>query len=470
MLNSETKKRLVIQDIKEKYINISRPWVIGYSGGKDSTCVLELVWQALSELRDDERKDKIFVVTSDTMVESPLVSEYISDMMFLLDKAANEQKLPISVHCVKPETKDTFWVNLIGRGYPAPRTKFRWCTDRLKIEPANRLILDLVSRFGEAVVVLGVRKSESSARAQVIRRRQSNANIAAGAELPRHSTLPGAYVYAPISDWSTDEVWEYLLLNAATPWNSNNRDLAAMYKEASDGECPLVIDNSTASCGNSRFGCWVCTVVEKNKSLENIADKGREWLEPLIRYRNMLMDTTEPSNKAKYREYKRRSGNVSIAKNDLTGETKIIRGPYYFHWRKHFLNELLKAEREIINKTNKEYSLITPQELKEIRKLWITEEGDWEDSVPLIYRGVFGHDLPWDIDDSSRFGAADMELLQRICSEINISPELVSRLIDKEREFSAAGRRSSLNKELDIILREEWRTEQEILENESILK
>jgi DNA sulfur modification protein DndC len=463
MMDLEGKKNATIHNIKDKYRRIQRPWIIGYSGGKDSTCVLELVWQALSELDPKERTNKIFVVTSDTMVESPLVMDYLTNMINSMDKAAQEQDVPISVHCVRPDIKKTFWVNLIGRGYPAPRTKFRWCTDRLKIEPANRLILDLASRHGEVVVVLGVRKSESAARAQVINKRQSGASISPGSELPAHSTLRGAYVFTPIADWSTAEVWEYLLLNSITPWKSNNRDLVAMYKEAADGECPLVIDQNTVSCGNSRFGCWVCTVVEKNKSLENVADKGQEWLEPLIRFRNLLMETTDPLKKAKYRSYKRRTGAVATMPDDITGEIKLIRGPYYFEWRKRFLKDLLSAELEVNKRTQREYSLITHQELQEIRKIWTTEEGDWADSVPNIYRDVYKRDLVWDIDDSSRFGAEEKKLLENICQEIGVSAELVSRLIDKEREFSATGRRTTLNKELDSILKEEWRSEEDVL-------
>ena len=463
-MDIEAKKKAAIQEIKDKYRAIQRPWIIGYSGGKDSTCVLSLVWQAISDLDPKERANKIFVVTSDTMVESPLVVDYLSNMINAMAQAAQVQDIPVSVHCVKPDVKKTFWVNLIGRGYPAPRTKFRWCTDRLKIEPANKLILDLASRHGEVVVVLGVRKSESAARAQVINKRQNGAKISPGSALPAHSTLQGAYVYAPIADWSTADVWEYLLQNSITPWKSNNRDLAAMYKEAADGECPLVIDKGTASCGNSRFGCWVCTVVEKNRSLENVADKGQDWLEPLIRFRNLLMETTDPSKKAKYRSYKRRVGSVATMTDDITGEIKLIRGPYYFEWRKRFLKELLSAEQEINHRTQKEYSLITKQELQEIRKIWTTEEGDWEDSVPTIYREVYKQDLVWDIDDSSRFGAEEKGLLEDICNEVGVSVELLSRLIDKEREFSAAGRRTTLNKELDSILKEEWRSEEEVLQ------
>ncbi|MCB1193045.1 MAG: hypothetical protein H7A23_12965 [Leptospiraceae bacterium] len=32
-------------------------------------------------------------------------------------------------------------------------------------------------------------------------------------------------------------------------------------------ECPLVIDDTTPSCGNSRLGCWTCTVIDQDKSM-----------------------------------------------------------------------------------------------------------------------------------------------------------------------------------------------------------
>lgn len=464
MKSIKEKSREVINDIKDKFVKIDRPWVIGYSGGKDSTCVVQLVWQAISELPEEERKQKVFIVSSDTMVETPVISDYLQKMASSMSKSAKDQKLPISFHCVLPDARDTFWVNLLGKGYPAPRTKFRWCTDRLKIAPANKFILDVASKFGEVIVVLGTRKGESVARDQVLSKNQSDRNRTSGAILPRHSTLANAYVYAPIINWSTDDVWEYLLLNSENPWGTSNRDLSAMYKDAADGECPLVIDKGTASCGNSRFGCWVCTVVERNKSLENIVDKGEEWLEPLLNYRNLLMETTDPAKKAKFRSHKRRTGAVQMQNDTLDGEIKIIRGPYYFQYRKKFLLELLKAQRDIGKNGNKKFKLITEDELREIRRVWITEENDWEDSVPKIYREVFSKDLNWEIDDAASFSDQDLSLLDKICKEHDVPTDLVAKLIDKEREFSAMGRRSSLIKELDSLLKEEWRSEEEMMQ------
>jgi DNA sulfur modification protein DndC len=65
-----------------------------------------------------------------------------------------------------PEVTDSFWVNMIGRGYPAPHSKFRWCTERMKIKPADKFILSKVAKHGEVVLILGQRRAESATRAQ----------------------------------------------------------------------------------------------------------------------------------------------------------------------------------------------------------------------------------------------------------------------------------------------------------------
>jgi DNA sulfur modification protein DndC len=420
-----------------------------------------LIWEAISDLSPKERTNRIFIIYSDTLVEAPNVVEHLSKTSKNIEEAAKQQQLPISIHGVFPDINNTFWVNLLGRGYPAPRTKFRWCTDRLKIEPANKFILNVASKFGEAIVVLGARKDESASRSQVLAKRAKDK--LAGDILPRHSTLPSSYVFTPVDDWTTDEVWEYLLLNSKNPWGGSNRHLAAMYKEASSGECPLVVDKSTPSCGNSRFGCWICTVVEQNKSLENMVDSGSDWLEPLVEYRNMLMETTDPRKKAKYRSYKRRSGRVSFMNNNRDDERKIIRGPYKFEYRKQFLKALLKAQKTINKSKKSKLKLISDDELKFIRKIWLTEENDWEDSVARIFKETVGYDFSEIIDDAAVFGSEELDLLNSICNRLGVPTDLVARLIDKEKEFNALGKRVTLSKELNSILQKEWRTEEEVI-------
>ncbi|MGO7164421.1 DNA phosphorothioation system sulfurtransferase DndC [Rhizobium johnstonii] len=233
-----------IEEIQRVYLSDNRPWVVGYSGGKDSTCTLQLVWQALSGLPEEQRRKPVFVISSDTLVETPVIVRYIDVTLERIDVAARSQGLPIQTQKVMPRVDRSFWVNLIGRGYPAPSRRFRWCTERLKIEPADEFIRERVAEYGEVVMVLGVRTSESATRAQSM-----SFHKIKGSLLSRHSSLLNAFVYAPIEAFSTDDVWTYLLQNDS-PWGNDNRDLVAMYRNAAAGECPLVVDTSTCVCSS----------------------------------------------------------------------------------------------------------------------------------------------------------------------------------------------------------------------------
>lgn len=232
----------IYAEIRDVYQRFPQPWVIGYSGGKDSTSVLQLVWKALETLAPEERRKPIFVIASDTKVETPVIVDYIDATLERINQTAEAKAMPFQAQKVMPTLDDGFWVNLIGRGYPAPTTRFRWCTDRMKINPANRFIEEKVTEFGEVIMVLGVRRTESSTRMQLMNTYQVRGHL-----LRRHASLRGAYVYAPVADFSTDDVWSYLL-QVPSPWGNDNRDLAALYRSASAGECPLVIDTSTPSC------------------------------------------------------------------------------------------------------------------------------------------------------------------------------------------------------------------------------
>ncbi len=348
----------------------------------------------------NELTKPVYIISSDTMVENPKILEHIDTQLLKMKKAANELELPIHVEKVMPNIKNTFWVNLIGRGYPAPRQKFRWCTDRLKIDPANNFILNKVSEFGETVVVLGVRKSESSTRAQVM-----NTHKVEGKILRRHTKLPNSYVYAPIEDFSLDDVWTYLM-QVPNPWGADNADLLALYQD-SQGECPLVIDNSTPSCGNSRFGCWVCTVVQEDKSLKGFIESGDEWLTPLLKFRNWLLENRD---KEDYREKKRANGSVYLIGDE--DNKRLGLGPYTLEHRKEILRKLLETEKQLQHPHQPKYELITIEELKEIRKIWF-EKGDWEDSVLAIYEEVYGHRPNWDIEESKFLESEDIKLLKK---------------------------------------------------------
>src|SRR5574337_170420 len=275
------------EEIRELYLADDVPWIIGYSGGKDSTATLQLVWGAVLGIPVAERKKPIHVISTDTMVENPVVAAWVSNSLDVMGRAASEQAVPICPKRLTPRTIDSFWVNLIGRGYPAPRNKFRWCTERLKIRPSNTFINSIVSSSGEAILVLGTRKAESARRfANMTKHEKGRVRD----RLSPNSSLPGSLVYSPIEAWTNDAVW-FFLMQEKNPWGYNNRDLLGMYAGASaDGECPLVIDDATPSCGDSRFGCWVCTLVEQDKSMTAMIqnDVEKEWMMPLLELRNAL--------------------------------------------------------------------------------------------------------------------------------------------------------------------------------------
>ena len=119
------------EEIRELYLADDVPWILGYSGGKDSTATLQLVWSAILGIPEAARKKPIHVISTDTMVENPVVAAWVSNSLDVMGRAANEQSVPMYPKRLTPRTVDSFWVNLIGRGYPAPRNKFRWCTERL---------------------------------------------------------------------------------------------------------------------------------------------------------------------------------------------------------------------------------------------------------------------------------------------------------------------------------------------------
>ncbi|MBT4325720.1 MAG: DNA phosphorothioation system sulfurtransferase DndC, partial [Candidatus Nitrosopelagicus sp.] len=278
----------IYDEIKEVYLSDNRPWILGFSGGKDSTCMVQLIWHALSDLPKEKREKKIHIISSDTLVESPKIVEQIIQTLDIMESSAKKQGLPITTNLVRPEIKDSFWVCLLGLGYPAPSNNFRWCTDRLKIRNADKFINEKVSEYGEAIVCLGTRKDESGSRAQLM-----HLYSIKGSYLSRHSKFAQTYVYTPLRDFITEDVWNYLLQNK-NPWGANNRDLLSLYQNANASECPLVVDTSTPSCGNSRFGCWVCTVVDRDKSMDSFMEGGEDWLEPLIDLRTELKHTQTP--------------------------------------------------------------------------------------------------------------------------------------------------------------------------------
>lgn len=430
--------RGAIDQVKSVYLSDHRPWIVGFSGGKDSTALLQVVFQALMELDPEQLTKKVHVVSNDTRVEIPQVAAMVVDALSKIDSAAKEYLLPITVAQTQPEIENTFFVNLIGRGYPSPNSRFRWCTERMKIDPTSRYIKEVVDKQGEVVILLGARKAESGTRAQAL----ENYSIE-GSVLRRHSTLPRSLVYTPIEDWSTQEVWVYLL-QVPSLWGGDNRVLFQLYSRADGGECPLVIDATTPSCGNSRFGCWVCTVVEHDKAMEGFIDSGEENLEPLLAFRNFLKAVRSERDQ---REKVRKNGQL------LNQKGEEVWGPFTLEARKAILRRLLETEKQV------GHQLISIDELLLIQKLWQQgnrsfegAQADTSFSVAKIMYEVKGEiDMP---SLSELFSGEEQEdeLLAQICERHHIRPDVVERLRAAEEKVAHLQRRDAIFNDIDEIL------------------
>ena len=454
-------------EIQELYSQDEIPWIIGISWGKDSSCVLQLIWNAIAALPIERRIKPVYVITTDTLVENPIVAAWVKTCMSQLSIAAQRQQMPFKPDLLHPLDKQTFWVCLMGKGYPSPRRGFRWCTDRMKIQPVNNFIRNKIRVKGEAIVVLGTRKAESSVRAETMKRHEVGRFRD---RLSPHANFPNSFVYTPIENWTTNEVWIYLM-QWDNPWGGNNKDLFAMYRGATeDNECPLVVDTSTPSCGDSRFGCWVCTMVSKDKSMEAMIqnDEEKEWLQPLLDIRNEL----EVKSDRHRRDFRRLHGNVQLFERNKDGETSIepIPGPYTKKWRETWLRQVLEAQvkvRENAPEEFKDINLITPEELSEIRRIWLEEKHEFDDSLPRIYWEVTGEvfkDIRVGVDEKL-LGGDEWDILEEICGDDGMHLELMAKLLDTERQYYTKYRRVGIYESLEECFNTSSRSKEEAIAN-----
>ncbi|OBI60626.1 DNA phosphorothioation system sulfurtransferase DndC [Mycobacterium sp. E796] len=434
----------LIAQTQELYLADHVPWVVGYSGGKDSTAVLQIVWLALEALPAEHRRKHVHVISTDTLVENPVVAAWVTHSLDVMREVASSAGIPLTPHRLTPAVADSFWVNLIGRGYPAPRPKFRWCTERLKIKPSNSFIRQMVRAHGEAILVLGTRKAESSGRHARMSALESRR---VRDLLSPNESLPNAVVYSPVENWSNDDVWTFLM-QTPNPWGYSNKELLTMYQGASaDGECPLVVDSSTPSCGDSRFGCWTCTLVDQDKSMAAMIqnDEEKEWMLPLLDLRNEL-----DGDDRHLRDFRRMNGSVQL----FHGEP--IRGPYTQEARERWLTKLLDAQKWI--RANgptyvQSLELITLPELEEIRRIWVVEKHEFEDRLPRLYQSVVGEPYPGrPLDEHLPLGPEMVEVLHEVVGEDRVHFELVREMLDIEQRHRAQARRSGVFKSLEKAL------------------
>ena len=285
--------------------------------------------------------------------------------------------------------------------------------------------------------------------------------------LSPNGDLANSFIYSPLEDWSNDDVWLFLM-QMPNPWGYRNKDLLTMYQGAtSGGECPLVVDTSTPSCGDSRFGCWVCTLVEKDKSMHAMIqnDAEKEWMLPLLELRNELDPPKTESSDRAVRDFRRMSGIVQLYRD------RPIPGPYKQSAREEWFAQSPSSSaahpRERPPEEVRDIDLITMEELEKIRQIWVVEKHEIEDRLPDVYEEATGRAYPGSrVDDNLALGREEVKLLRELSGEDELHFELVRELLSVERRhksmlrraglfeaFESAFRRSSYDDEDDAIAR-----------------
>lgn len=434
----------IIEELKDQYLEadrFNRPWIIGFSGGKDSTVLLMLTWLALQDLKSQniDLKRQVYVVNNDTLVENPVIEEYVTGVLKLINQAALQQGLPIQVKTTTPALEDTFWSCVIGKGYPVPNNSFRFCTEKMKIKPTSSFITSQVAADGEAIVLVGTRYDESQHRSQSIKRHEIK-----GHRLSKHPLNANTYTYAPIKSLMLEEVW-WLINTIPSPWGFDNKILYNIYKDATadDYECPdVVTDDSHKTCGQSRFGCWICTVVKDDKSMTALIDKGIQWMKPLLDFRNRLV---ENRNNSDLRCATRRNGQAAV---DESGHNL---GNYTMEYRIQLLRELLQIQKDTQDYRSS-IDLITSQELIAIQILWY-RDGNFTTTVNDVYNEVYGYDIPND-----QISLQERILLEKACGSNSEHYKLIQQLLALQKSkvllMKKTGLQSDLEDRIEAFIKE----------------
>lgn len=427
-MNIEQRIEETKQLLKEQYLADDRPWVVTFSGGKDSSTVLHLTVEVLQELKQENKDTKIvYIVSSDTKVEMPLIDKYFFKKLEEIKQFIIKNQLNMKVAVVSPESKDSYWSLLLGRGYPSPNQSFRWCTDRLKIRPATKFLTTLSTNNKSILMLLGVRSDESQTRAISIEKRDRNHR-----GLVKHDNVPNAFVLSPVKDWSNAEVWSFLSTYKA-PWGSH-QDMMTLYDKGSgEADCNIALNPESPSCGKTRFGCWVCTVVSKDKSMANMLKNPEDfWMKPLNDFRNKL---------EAYREID--SGKrQTIRRNGQKGY-----GPFSMGTRQELLEELLKIEKNLLVNLDGKY-LISDEDIIQIQKEWLHDGDFFETAIKLANK--YGRNIRHESKKS--FSNNEQNHFKVLCDKNGIKIELMDKLIQVEHKYRHQLKRSGIFTDIEEIV------------------
>lgn len=214
--------------------------VIAYSGGKDSTALALLV---LDWIVSRKRSLDVVLLHGDTLSEIFEMEHWAREFARTYIEMLSEQGSEGEIVVATPEPWESFYWRVFVRGYPASTFSWRWCVDLLKRKPSNRILRE-ISR--DAIMLLGHRDSESSARVRALNSRTGSCSLSPGSCYSYYLSLDGDIekIY-PIRSWSDGDVWSYL-----RAWRNRLGILDNLFRLYGYG---LI---------KARYGCWHCTLVK----------------------------------------------------------------------------------------------------------------------------------------------------------------------------------------------------------------
>lgn len=336
--------------------NSKANWIIGFSGGKDSTALLKIFRAAVQKAR--KLPSRIDVIYCDTGVENPALDHYVKDLLQRMETEFRSDGLPFRTRMLSAPVSERFFVKIIGRGYPPPTNSFRWCTKSLRIRPVSRFIGEAADR--DAIVALGMRRSESQ------QRDRSISQNGGGHWQVQNEGSKRYKLFLPILDLDVGQVWDAVFM-LKEPSSVQPDVLEKLYRGAS-GECPIIKAPQAAPCASGRFGCWTCTVVRRDRSAESLVEAGHGYLAPYLEFRNWL---ARIRNEPSLRWGTRRSGKSGL-------------GPFTLNARIDILSKLKELEAA----ANKE--IISNDEEQEIFRLWeLDRELDYTADLDEVFANRF---------------------------------------------------------------------------------
>jgi len=275
--------------------------VCAASFGKDSSCCVVLMVEAVRRAVEEGIFIRHFVTTSSTGVENPASESHALRCQDEIRAFCEEHGLPIEVHTVYPSLASSFVVSTVGRG-TLPRTpetgKARACSSSWKVAPQQRLAAELSEQVQQengrsTVTLIGTRLEESASRKERM--------IARGESATTPALNPdGHLVLSIVKHWTLDDVWE-MVHSIASPEKSaypvplspqSIERLFSLYRDANEGTCGVLLgDGGNRAACSARHGCWSCQIVgDKDKSMESmLKDEKYAYMRPLNELRNFLV-------------------------------------------------------------------------------------------------------------------------------------------------------------------------------------